>query len=603
MNGKTGETPVQRRLELFVRSEDTLEGEWEELLRCMRGNHLTHLDLSDSELDEEAFRDVMGVLQVNLALQEIDVSRTSWARDGKAAQIQQALQHNKERAGYMSVFREANLTFGDAKAGRLFLCGSPRAGELIALGQHFQAQESSSSNRTISYASNDGFVSEIVFARLIEKFLGKQSRFQNVDRKVLENILINLDLCFKLEDTSKYFIPSFIPEYASKEEQNDLEGTHVMKWENRSEISLFVGIRIQCQDGTTMSLIAAFFPRFRVDVLMLRSSEKSREEAITYVRKHIVQELISFCASPKGCPGVALVLGVIQTSSVKMLIPSHLIVAILIEKLESDFIRSINEKLEEMSSESLHVMQKEELFHYEHCWPPIGSDIGRIFELARDLLWESDVEAIVNKIRHDQIQQLRLLQEGLNDLAQCYPEAENMVSGSNAPQMKDLKPPRSSFLSRSITSVENRSTQLLLSKFSQQAGKDDDLHRKIDDLDKRLRKVQSIVERMDMNVQHIISVQQELQSTLSVFMSKVDRIIGYSQAFQQVKTLKRPYVTDNVGLFYKLSATLHVGRIVRLHLMCESVTGFHTVEDQEGLKIRLDSEKLGWIRKTIEISY
>ncbi|BBN19947.1 hypothetical protein MPTK1_8g15140 [Marchantia polymorpha subsp. ruderalis] len=939
INGETGETSVQKRLELFVRSEYLSKGVWEEHLRCMRGNHLTHLDLSRSELDEEAFRDVMGVLesQVNLGLQEIDVSRTSWATDGKAAQIQQALQQNKERAGYMSVFREANLTFGDAKAGRLFLCGSPRAGktqlrktlmrinqgkswlgnllpsqplfrtkgieveflvnndnmqisvwdlagqwifrtlqtvlfpqtynfcvflfvysplceetssikpescfrteleewlsfitsstkvtgrdlpqvivvishkdkakssslswahpiveeltkrftkfvdlrpiqecfyvdarkkkqvsslnrhifenfhkllrekspqvpdlclqltsllvtetkknesfplwptnkfydfcaphltsflpsssvhsdnhsriiksiisylndvgsiihipnldyiivnpnwltntflgELIALGQHFQAQESESSNRTSSYASRSGFVSEIVFARLIEKFLGKQSRFQNMDRKVLENILINLDLCFKLENTSEYFIPSFIPEHASKEKQNDLEGAHVMKWENSSEISQFVGIRIECQDRITMSLTAAFFPRFQmfmrrkliseemgvsenvicsrhflllfldghqiyiehvqgekclkyVDVLMLCSSQKSREAAITYVRKHIVQELISFCASPKGCPGVALVLGVIQTSCVKMLIPSHLRGAILIEKLKSDFIRSINDKLEEMPSERSHLMQKEELFHYEHCWPAIGRDTGRRSELARDLLWQSDVEAVVNEIHQNRIQQLESLEEGIisvdNGLALCYPEAENMISGSDAPQMKDLKPLSSRCLSRSITSVENRSTQLLLSKFSQQAGKDVDLHRKVDDLGKRLREVQSIVERVDMNVQHILSLQQEVQSKLSVFMSKVDMIIGYSQVFQQGKTPKRPYVTDDVGYLYRLSAGLHVGTIVRLHLMCESMTGFHIVEDQEGLKIRLDSEKWGWIRKTIEISY
>ncbi|BFI43104.1 hypothetical protein MPTK2_8g15060 [Marchantia polymorpha subsp. ruderalis] len=927
MNGKTGETSVPKRLEISVRSKDLSKGVWEELLRCMRENHLTHLDLSDSELDEEAFRDVMGVLesQVNLGLQEIDVSRTSWARDGKTAQIQQALQHNKERAGYMSVFREANLTFGDAKAGRLFLCGSPRAGktqlrktlmrinqgkswlgnkleslfrtkgieveflvnndnmqisvwdlagqwifrtlqtvlfpqtynfcvflfvysplceetssikpescfrteleewlsfitsstkvtgrdlpqiivvishkdkakssslswahtiveeltkrftkfvdlrpiqecfyvdarkkkqvsslnrhifenfhkllreksphvpdlclqltsllvtetkknesfplwptkkfydfcaphltsfvpsssihsdnhsriiksiisymndvgsiihipdldyiivnpnwltntflgELIALGQHFQAQESESSNRTSSYASKSGFVSEIVFARLIEKFLGKQSRFQNVDREVLENILINLDLCFKLENTSEYFIPSFIPEHASKEKQNDLEGAHVMKWENSSEISQFVGIRIECQDRITMSLTAAFFPRFQmfmrrkliseemgvsenvicsrhfvllfldghqiyiehvqgekclkyVDVLMLCSSQKSREAAITYVRKHIVQELISFCASPKGCPGVALVLGVIQTSCVKMLIPSHLRGAILIEKLKSDFIRSINDKLEEMPSERSHLMQKEELFHYEHCWPAIGRDTGRRSELARDLLWQSDVEAVVNEIHQNRIQQLKSLEEGIisvdNGLALCYPEAENMVSGSDAPQMKDLKPLSSRCLSRSNTSVENRSTQLVLFKIQKLEEK---MEQKFDSLDERLRSMQSSMEQ-------ILSMQQEVQSKLSVFMSKVDMIIGYSQVFQQGKTPKRPYVTDDVGYLYRLSAGLHVGTIVRLHLMCESMTGFHTVEDQEGLKIRLDSEKWGWIRKTIEISY
>ncbi|BFI43109.1 hypothetical protein MPTK2_8g15075 [Marchantia polymorpha subsp. ruderalis] len=936
MNGKTGETSVPKRLEISVRSKDLSKGVWEELLRCMRENHLTHLDLSDSELDEEAFRDVMGVLesQVNLGLQEIDVSRTSWARDGKTAQIQQALQHNKERAGYMSVFREANLTFGDAKAGRLFLCGSPRAGktqlrktlmrinqgkswlgnkleslfrtkgieveflvnndnmqisvwdlagqwifrtlqtvlfpqtynfcvflfvysplceetssikpescfrteleewlsfitsstkvtgrdlpqvivvishkdkakssslrwahtiveeltkrftkfvdlrpiqecfyvdarkkkqvsslnrhifenfhkllkekspqvpdlclqltsllvtetkknesfplwptkkfydfcaphltsfvpsfsihsdnhsriiksiisylndvgsiihisnldyiivnpnwltntflgELIALGQHFQAQESESSNRTSSYASKSGFVSEIVFARLIEKFLGKQSRFQNVDRKVLENILINLDLCFKLENTSEYFIPSFIPEHASKEKQNDLEGAHVMKWENRSEILQFVGIRIECQDWITMSLTAAFFPRFQmfmrrklisemgvseenvtccrhylrlfldghriyiehvqseksdkfVDVLMLCSSKKSKEAAITYVRKHIVQELISFCASPKGCPGVALVLSVIQTCCVEMLIPSHIRGAILIEKLKSDFIRNINDKLEEMplerlhlmeKEELLHMMEKEELFHYEQCWPRIESYTGEISELATDLLWKSDVDAVVNEICQNQIQQLESLQKAIdgvdNDLAQCYPEAENMVSDSNLPQMKDLKPLTSRSLSRASTSVESPSTRFVVSKIKELEEK---IVQKLDGLDERLRSMQS-------SMGQILSVQQELQSTLIVFISKVDRIIGYSPTFQQRKTPKRPYFTDDVGRFHRLNAVFHVGTTVRLHLMCESVTGFHTVKEQEGLKLRLDWENWGWIRKTIEISY
>ncbi|BFI13718.1 hypothetical protein MPTK1_4g20223 [Marchantia polymorpha subsp. ruderalis] len=952
MNGKIGETSVSsglKFLQLDFRSTRLSKAVWEELVRCMRGNHLTHLDLSESELDEEAFRDLMGVLQVNLALQEIEVSRTSWARDGKAAQIQEALNQNQKRAVYMSVFRKANLTFGDAKAGRLFLCGSPRAGktqlrktlmkinqakswpgktslfsklevlwrtkgievellqsddnmqisvwdlagqwifrtlqnvlfpqtnnfcvflfmyspfceetssvkpdscfrteleewlsfitsstkvtgrdlpqvfvvishkdkakynslswaqsivkeltkrfanfvdlrpipeyfhvdarekkqviplnkhilenfhellrekspqvpalcsqlisllvtntkknkkfplwsskkfhefcapqlssfipsssayfinhssimesiisylndvgsiiyipnldyiivdpnwltntflgELIAVGQHFQAEKAESSSGKSSYASKDKFVSESVFAGLIEKFLGKQPRFQNVDREMLENILINLDLCFKLEDTSEYFIPSFIPEHASKEEQNHQESAHVksMNWANRSATSQFVGIRIQCQDERTMSLTAAFFPRFQmfmrrklisemhvpeenmtcsrhylrlfldghqiyiehvqsekshkyVDVLMLCSRHKSREAAITYVMKHIVQELISFCASSKGCPGVALVLGVIQTFCVEMLIPSHLRGAILIEKLKLDFIRSINDKFEEMPLQRLHLVEKEELFHYEQCWPPIERDTDGISERARDLLWESDVEAVVNEIRQNRIQQLESLQEGIisvdNDLAQCYPEAENMVSGSNVPQMKDLKPPRSSFLSRSITSVENRSTQLLLSKFGQLEGKVDGLegkvdglHGKVDDLDERLREVHSIMQRVDMKMEHILSVQQELQSTLSVFMSKVDMIIGYSHAFQQEKTPKRPYVTDDVGFFSRMSAVLHFGTTVRLHLMCESITGFHTVKDQEGFKMRLDLKNRSWIRKTVEISY
>ncbi|BFI43130.1 hypothetical protein MPTK2_8g15330 [Marchantia polymorpha subsp. ruderalis] len=743
MEGKT-ETSVLESLKLFAQSKDIFKAVWKDLLPGLQGNtSLTRLDLSNSELDDEAFRDLMRLLQGNSALQEIIVSGTSWASDGKALQIHRALQNknekNKERAVYMSVFGEANLKFGDAKAGRLFLCGSPRAGktqlrktvmrinqgksclgksclcsecdelsstkgievevvqnddkmqisvwdlggerifrtlqtllfpqtnyfcafvfvyspfcedicegedspsnkdysvrfktelkewlifitsnarvsgdlpqvfivishknkstdnslswtvfqpiveeltktfanfvylhpigkdfhvdtrenkqvhslyinicqkfdnlltrkflqvpelcsqlnsllvtytkknksfplwptkkfydfcvpilvkfyplssahsydysrmmkpiisylnevgtiiyipnldyiivdpnwltntflgELIDLGQHFQTQESKS--------SKDGFVSEKFFAVLIEKFLGKLSRY-HVDRWVLEKILINLDMCFKLENTSEYFIPFFIPEHASKEKHNDLEGAHVMKWENRSEISQFVGIRIQCQDWTTMSLTAAFFPRFQmfmrrklisemavseenvicsrhylllfldghqiyiehvqseksskyVDVLM--SSQKSREEAITYVRKHIVQELISFCASPQGCPGVALVLGVIQTFCVKKLIRIHLRGTILIEKLKLDFKNSINDKLEKMPLERSHLMENEKLFHYEQSWPSIDKHIGESLERARDLLSESDVKAIVNEIQQERDNRLLTL--------------------------------------------------------------------------------------------------------------------------------------------------------------------------------------------------
>ncbi|OAE28050.1 hypothetical protein AXG93_488s1120 [Marchantia polymorpha subsp. ruderalis] len=245
MNGKTGETSALKELKLYVGDmffwKYGRKGGWMDLLCCLRGNtSLTHLDLSNNALDEKEFRDLMGLLQVNLTLQEIDVSNTSWTRDGKEALIQEALKQNQKRATYMTVFREAKLTFGDAKAGRLFLCGFPKA----ALGQTFQAQEFESSHKPMShnlYTSKDGFVSESVFARLIDEFLEKQPSDQRgVDRELLENILINLDLCFKLEDTSQYFIPSFIPEPASMEKQKHREVEHVdsMAWETRGEVGL-----------------------------------------------------------------------------------------------------------------------------------------------------------------------------------------------------------------------------------------------------------------------------------------------------------------------------------------------------------------------------
>ncbi|OAE20545.1 hypothetical protein AXG93_3873s1020 [Marchantia polymorpha subsp. ruderalis] len=662
MNGKTGETSVLKRLVLHVQSKGLWKGVWKDLLWCLRGNtSLTHLDLSVKTLDEEAFRDLMGLLQVNLSLHEINVSGTSWARDGKAAQIEEALKQNQKRALYMAVFREAKLTFGDAKAGRLFLCGFPRAGELVALGQEFQAQESRSSNKIVSgdsYMRKDGFVSESVFDRLMKEFLQKQPHGQRgVDRDVIENILINLDLCFKLEDSSQYFIPSFVPEHASMEGQKHQEVDHMESraWETRGETSQFVGIRVQCQDGRTMSLTAAFFPCFQmfmrrklisdmlvsketvtcsrhflelfldghqifvqqgrshkyVDVLMLCSKHKSREGAMKYLMKHIVQELISFCASPKGCPGVALVLGVIQTLCVEMLIPSHLRGVILIEKLKSEFLRSIKDKLEYIPLDKSHLEKEEELFNYEHCWPLIeGYTAQVIFERASDLMWKSEVEAVVNEIREKRMQQLESLQLGLiqrleslqqglikvnDDLIHSDPENENMATDANFPDMKDSIRPPSRCLIRASTSVAYRSTRL--------ENKIDQLVHKVDDLDERLRSVESIVQRLDLKLGEIVSLQQVLQSTLSAFMSKVDSFIQYSHSFQQGRTPKRPYVTDDVGLFYKMSALLRVGTTIRLHLMCESATGFHPVRDQEGLRIRLDRENFGWIRKTIEISF
>ncbi|OAE27608.1 hypothetical protein AXG93_2520s1040 [Marchantia polymorpha subsp. ruderalis] len=615
MKGQTGEASVLKRLGLHVEKEDAWKEVWKELLLCLRGNtSLTHLELSSSRLDEEAFRDLMGLLQVNLTLQEIDLSRTPWERDGKGALIQAALKQNQKRAAYMSVFVEAKLKFGDAKAGRLFLCGSP----------------------------------------LAEEFLRKQPHGQKgVDRELIENILINLDLCFKVEDTSQYFIPSFIPEHASTEGQKPQEEKDLgsMAWESRGEhassegqkppeekdlesiaseprreTSQFVGIRIQCQDGRTMSLTAAFFPCFQmfmrrklisemcvskklvtcfrhylrlfldgheiyveqgkshnyVDVLMLLSKHKSRSKALQYLMKHIVKELISFCASSKGCPGVALVLGVIQTHCVEKLIPSHLRGAILIEELKSNFIRDINDKLEDIQLDRFHLVKEEELFSYEHSWDAIGGHTGVISERARDLLWENDVEAVVNEIQQKRMQQLGSLQQGLNevnkDLIHSYPE------------MKDSNRPSSRCLSRESTSVESREIRDALER----------IEKKVDGVDERLRLG---LQRLEMKMGQILSLQQEFLSTLSDFMSKVDRIIEYPLEFQQTRAPKRPYVTDDVNIFYRMSAKLHVGITVRLHLMCESETGFHLVKDQEGLKIRFDRENCGWIRKTIEISF
>ncbi|OAE33905.1 hypothetical protein AXG93_1104s1000 [Marchantia polymorpha subsp. ruderalis] len=100
-----------------------------------------------------------------------------------------------------------------------------------------------------------------------------------------------------------------------------------------------------------------------------------------------------------------------------------------------------------------------------------------------------------------------------NDLDHCFLEAEDMVSGSNVPQMKDRKPPTSKCLSCATISVENCSTRLLLSKLGQLEAKVDGLDGKVDDLDESLRDVQSIMQRVDLKMGYILFLQQKLQST------------------------------------------------------------------------------------------
>ncbi|KAG6555276.1 hypothetical protein Mapa_003319 [Marchantia paleacea] len=190
---------------------------------------------------------------------------------------------------------------------------------------------------------------------------------------------------------------------------------------------------------------------------MLCSKHKSREVAVKYVMKHIVEELTSFCASPKGCPGVALVLGVIQTQCVQMLIPSHLRGVILIEKLKSNFLSSLKEQLEEIALDRSHLVKEEMLLNYEHSWPPIPGYSLSPFERAKDLLWESDVEAVVNEIQQQRSQQLESLHQGLSsvnsDLAQFDSESGKGVGNFSLARIKNWRPASASRLSRARTTV------------------------------------------------------------------------------------------------------------------------------------------------------
>ncbi|KAL3687237.1 hypothetical protein R1sor_013546 [Riccia sorocarpa] len=110
-------------------SPTVLEHSWGHFFHHLRENtSIKTLDLRESEgLNDEIFRDLMDLLQVNFILRDVKFVNTQWGRDGKSALVQAALERNAKLAGYFSVLGAAQLSFDGAKAGRVFLCGLPFA--------------------------------------------------------------------------------------------------------------------------------------------------------------------------------------------------------------------------------------------------------------------------------------------------------------------------------------------------------------------------------------------------------------------------------------------------------------------------------------------
>lgn len=102
--------------------------------RSLQSTCLVELSIAGwLELDDGLFKVLMESLEVNTNLQSLDLSGTSWERDGKLALVKQALRRNQGQVAYLPVLR-AGLKFVPPTAGRLFLCGPPSAGQL---GLHY----------------------------------------------------------------------------------------------------------------------------------------------------------------------------------------------------------------------------------------------------------------------------------------------------------------------------------------------------------------------------------------------------------------------------------------------------------------------------------
>ncbi|KAL3692501.1 hypothetical protein R1sor_006152 [Riccia sorocarpa] len=104
---------------------------WIHLFQCLRDKQRSkklRLQLNDRTAGDDCFRSLMNLLQRNIYLEEVGVP-VAWRSEGKGALVMEALRRNKAQASYFRILQNAGVLFGEARVGRIFLCGQPYAGK------------------------------------------------------------------------------------------------------------------------------------------------------------------------------------------------------------------------------------------------------------------------------------------------------------------------------------------------------------------------------------------------------------------------------------------------------------------------------------------
>ncbi|KAL3678773.1 hypothetical protein R1sor_021729 [Riccia sorocarpa] len=211
------------------------------------------------------------------------------------------------------------------------------------------------------FSSRDGTVTKGTLETILKELSEIRWRKKvTVDPQVLEDLLVNLDLCYPVGDVGGvqgYFMPTIVGRKNARVQDLTRWGTAPSSSETDWQ---YFGYRLLCADTKT-SLTSVTFPRFQIrfrkdmeangetcilqrdvirldrkgysiivenaeeethiDVLFQFSKRTSRDEATLYVRERILQEFRKFCTSPEGCRGVTLETAIIRPECVQRLTP------------------------------------------------------------------------------------------------------------------------------------------------------------------------------------------------------------------------------------------------------------------------------------------
>ncbi|KAL2610569.1 hypothetical protein R1flu_029142 [Riccia fluitans] len=489
-------------------------------------------------------------------------------------------------------------------------------GTLISEGHGFEVKSG-----TRSYSSPDGFMSKLDLDNILMSVRCKNhGKNITIQPQVLHDLLVSLDLCYQVESIKgdRFFIPTIFQRGEIRKENLFWQTRESSDWQH-------FGYRLLCESRDTSSLTSVVFPRFQirfrkemmergeisaksydcqrdliqldwngyfiivendgvagdhVDFLVRFSKSKQQQEAMSFLKERILETFRTFCASPEGCRGVTLVTAIIRPECVQKLTAREYREDQVV--LEKELIERLRKAVEEkLLQEEITWPTGEEgvesLINYEHIWPRAPeASLPKCCQRMVELLEEKDVSQVLEPLREKEeatLQRLCKVSEQLDDFKDAGKEGLELsrwktddgwihLNNEEGRPEKDMERRIHEHLEREIEGVH------------------DHLQREFNGVHNHLQEIHT-----DLS-QQIFNLQKKACSTLLSVMSKIDMMVGYSEAREAARLPRRPFITSNdVGLRERIRAVVQIGTAVRLHFMCESRLEQHIVEDQPGMEL------------------
>ncbi|KAL2610645.1 hypothetical protein R1flu_029218 [Riccia fluitans] len=325
-----------------------------------------------------------------------------------------------------------------------------------------------------------------------------------------------------------------------------------------------------------------------VDVLVRFSKSKQQQEAMSFLKERILETFRTFCASPEGCRGVTLVTAIIRPECVqKLTAREYREDQVILEK-------ELKKRLREDMEKKLHQKEitwpagnkrGESILNYEHTWPQtVEAKLRKCCQRAVELLEEKDVSEILDALQERRVANRQRVCEVLEQLDDHLQDTgKEDIKGLNLNRLK---------IDSELIHLDDGDGRLPKA-----------MERRFDKIDNNIQRVhhqlQEVFVALSQQLQKIFDLQTATRAALLSVISKIDMMVGYSEAQEAARLPRRPFISFNdVGLREKISGVVQIGTPVRLHLMCESRLEPHIVEDQPGLKLIIgdqNKELLRWI--------